>query len=369
MKIAVSADCFASFTSGFPVRGMMLELIKQNQDISFQLYYTKREWPSNLLDFYQKINSMPNVEVRYFKDTRKYIAIKRLLGLKYVSFDSDVDLFLNPGNPEFIRGYKGPSICSLADLSTIKGISSNKYAFFFKHWVKYQWRKTLPWTTKIVTISDYTRKDVVEYFPEVQNRITTIHNGIDDHWFDSERTNPNVAKEFGIDGDYFIWWGLISRRKNIDSLIKAYRLARSQNESLPKLLLVGKVADYMQYLNSEFDDNIINIGFQDDKTLKALVAGSSGLVFPSLYEGFGLPVIEAFSQGVNVACSDITSLPEVAGGNAILFNPVSINSISNAIIELADKPKQSKLLQEYAKRFTYSHAADAYSKIVEEIVR
>ena len=90
MKIAVSADCFASFTSGFPVRGMMLELIKLNPEIQFQLYYTLRPWPENLADFYDEINSQPNVEVRYFKDSRKVIALKRLLGFVFLGMNQNL---------------------------------------------------------------------------------------------------------------------------------------------------------------------------------------------------------------------------------------------------------------------------------------
>lgn len=369
MKIAVSADCFASFTSGFPVRGMMLALIKRNRDIRFQLYYTKRDWPEELEEFYTTINALPNVEVRFFKGGRKVIAIKRLLGLKYVDFDEDVDLFFSPGNPEYIRGYIGLSLCSLADLSTIKGISSNKYAFFFKHWVRMQWKRTLPWTTRIVTISEFTRNDVMEFFPEVKDSLVTIHNGIDSHWFSTEKLKNNVASTFGIDGEYFIWWGLISRRKNIDALVKAYKSAKSEKPELPKLLLVGKVAEHMEYLRNEFDSNIVNIGFQDSVTLRALVAQSRGLVFPSLYEGFGLPVVEAFSQGVNVACSNITSLPEVAGGNAILFDPESVESISQALKALAVRPADRDGLKEYAGSFSYSKAAEEYTKLIHTLVR
>ncbi len=369
MKIAVSADCFAAFTSGFPVRGMMLELIRKNPEIEFLLYYTKRKWPAALHNFYNEINSLPNVEIRFFKDNQKVIAIKRLLCLKYLKCDPDVDLFMSPGNPEFIKGFHGPTICSLADLSTIKGISTNKYALFFKYWTKYQWKVILPKISRIVTISDYTGKDVSEYFPSVKNQIVTIHNGIDNFWFKSNNSLTSYADRFGLKGDYFIWWGLISRRKNIARLIEAYKIAKSKHNNLPKLLLVGSLAEHMENLRNEFCDDIINIGFQNQEILKSLVSKSRGLIFPSLYEGFGLPVVEAFSQGINVACSNITSLPEVAGGNAILFDPMSIDSIADAIIKLAKKPRDSENLKNYAKNYTYSEAAKNYLKIIHELVQ
>lgn len=368
MKIAVSADCFASYTSGFPVRGMMYELIRRNPDINFQLYYTRRNWSAELREFYDEINSLENVEVKFFADSQKVIAIKRLLRLKYVSFDRDVDLFLSPGNPEYIKGYEGASICSLADLSTIKGISTNKYRLFFKYWVKFQWRRTLPWTTTIVAISDYTKKDIIKYFPDIQGKVTTIHNGIGNHWFNQKSTSY-CAEKFGIYEPYFIWWGYVSRRKNIDRLIQAYKMAKSQYASLPKLLLVGSISDHMKYIQKDFDENIINIGFQNQDNLQSLVAESRGLVFPSLYEGFGLPVVEAFSQGVNVACSNVTSLPEVSGGHALLFDPNSVEEIAESLIKLATAPMQKEKLKNYAKQYSYTNAALEYLNLIRNILQ
>ena len=368
MKIAVSADCFASFTSGFPVRGMMLELIKLNPEIQFQLYYTLRPWPENLADFYDEINSQPNVEVRYFKDSRKVIALKRLLGLKYVEFDNDVACFLNPGNPEYIRGFHGPTICSLADLSTIKGISTNRHALFFKYWGRVTWEYILPTFSKIVTISDYTKRDVIEIFPKVKNKLITIHNGISTIWFDEScEASDGQLERLGVPRSYFIWWGFVSRRKNISNLIAAYKKARKSNPDLPKLLLVGAIADHMSEIKKELDDDIVNIPFQNDAVLKSLVKNSRGLIFPSWYEGFGLPVIEAFSQGVNVACSDITSLPEVAGGHAILFDPASIDEMVDAIIRLSRHESKSQVLIDYARQFSYRRAAENYMRIIKEI--
>ena len=369
MKIAVSADCFASFTSGFPVRGMMMELIKNNPNWQFQLYYTPRPWSENLIDFYNEINSLPNVELRFFKDSRKKIALKRLLGLKYVAFDNDIDMFINPGCPEYIRGYKGISICSLADLSTVKGISTNKYALFFKYWVKYQWNKTLPRITKIVSVSDFTRSDIAQFFPNVKDKVVTIHNGISNYWFDNENPSSSInIEDLGINGDYFIWWGFISERKNIHRLIEAYKKARDLRPGLPNLLLVGGISSNMEYIRKQFDTSVIHIGFQDNLTIKKLVRHSKGLVFPSLYEGFGLPVIEAFSQGVNVACSDVSSLPEVAGGHAILFDPQIEESITNGILDLDDKTSNPDVLVNYARQYTYESAASQYENLIKELV-
>lgn len=117
----------------------------------------------------------------------------------------------------------------------------------------------------------------------------------------------------------------------------------------------------------EFDDNVVNIPFQDNYTLKSLVRNSCGLIFPSLYEGFGLPVIEAFSQGIGVACSDITSLPEIANGKAILFNPNDLADMERAIEALYLTKVNSCDLKDYAAKFSYERAADEYMNLIKEL--
>lgn len=369
MKIAVSANCFSAFTSGFPVRGMMSALIKSNPKVRFQLYYSKRPFQTGLKAFYDEINNQPNVEVRYFDMSHKEYAVRTLLGQNNIRLDEDVDLFLNPGHVEYLKNFKGPQICLLADLSTIKGLSTVRHALFFKYWNKILLERNLPRLSRIVAVSEFTRKDINTFFPAVKTPVELIYNGINPIWFSDG--DPSDISPFNIHDitkrPYFIWWGLISRRKNIFNLIKAYRKARKQNPSLPDLLLIGKIEKYMAEITAEFGDGVHNIPFQDDRTLKSLVAGSRGLVFPSLYEGFGLPVIEAFSQGINVACSNVTSLPEISGGNAILFDPEDIDDIAHAILELEKCPDRHIELKEYASKFTYSNAAEQYMNLIKTL--
>ena len=366
MKIAISADCFSAYTSGFPVRGMALALIKGNPDVSFVLLYTKRSRPEGLKYFYNAINSLPNVEVRYFNDGRRCIALKRMLTCRYVKID-DCDCFFNPGHIEYIKGFKGIQICSLADLSTLKGLSTYRYATFYKYWNRVYYKHTLPKLTRIVTISNYTKNDLLEYYPNLASKVHCIYNGIDSFWFD-DVYNDIDYKTLGIDSSYFIWWGLVSRRKNIRNLIIAYKKAKAQLPELPKLLLVGRIENYMTDIAKEFDTNVINIPFQDNYVLKSLVRNSNGLIFPSLYEGFGLPVIEAFSQGIDVACSNVTSLPEVAAGKAILFNPNNEIEMQQAIVNLYHSKTKAVELKDYAAKFSYERAAEEYIKLIKDLL-
>lgn len=370
MKIAISANCFASFTSGFPVRGMTLELIKDNPEIKFQLYYSRRPFPSQLNDFYNEINSLPNVSVRFYQDKHKVVVLKQMLGLNYVKLDDDVDIFVNPGHIEFLSNFNGPQICSLADLSTLKGLSTGKYSTFFKYWTRYSLRRQLPKLSTVIAISEFTKNDISHFFPDLTTPVKVVHNGINPAWLRTKKTEEidlsirNLIPE----RPYFVWWGLISRRKNIARLITAYRKAQSLRNDLPDLLLIGGVEEYMSDIKTEFHNGIHNIPFQDDDILRSIVANSRGLIFPSLYEGFGLPVIEAFSQGINVACSNVTSLPEIANGHAILFSPTDIEDMTKAILQLDALPSQKEVLIDYASTFTYQNAAKKYISLIRELI-
>lgn len=369
MKIAISANCFASYTSGFPVRGMTLSLIKSNPEITFQLYYSRRPFPNQLCSFYNEINNLPNVNVRFFREKHKVVVLKQMLGLNYVTLDDDVDIFINPGHIELLPNFKGPQICSLADLSTLKGLSTGKYSTFFKYWTRHSLRRQLPKLSTVVAISEFTKNDISLFFPSLKTPVEVIHNGINPFWFNREDSNDISPSILNLipERPYFVWWGLISRRKNIMRLITAYRKAKNSHKDLPDLLLIGGVEEYMSDIKNEFCNGIHNIPFQDDNILRSIVANSRGLIFPSLYEGFGLPVIEAFSQGINVACSNITSLPEIANGYAILFSPTDIEDITKAILQLDKLPPQKAMLMDYASNFTYHNAAKKYMSLIHKL--
>lgn len=366
MKIAVSADCFSSFTSGFPVRGMMLNLIKERVNDQFVLFYTNRSIPCSLLDFYEEINNLPNVEVRYFKYNRRIVALRRILQLPLIDHTTEFSIFINPGCPEYWSSIKVPHICSIADFSTLKGLSTGKYAWFYKIFNRYALKYLFKKITTIVSISKFTEDDLLTFWPQYTGKTKVVYNGIDEFWFNDkmEQCECNPFKK----NSYFIWWGLISRRKNIENLIKAYNMAKAENSNIPKLLIVGNIESYMSNIKELFDDNVKNIPFQGNYVLKGLVKNSQGLLFPSFYEGFGLPVIEAFSQGVSVACSNVSSLPEIAGGNAYLFNPYNVNEIKEAILKLASTTMNSNKLIEYASGFSYKKAALKYSNIIDSVL-
>ena len=108
MKIAISGDRLSVFTSAYPVRGMLLELIKQRQDDLFIIFYTQRPRPKMLKSFFEQLHALPNVKTRYFKWNRYVVGLQRFLTLSnYFPIDNSYDIFINPSYLEYVRAFKG----------------------------------------------------------------------------------------------------------------------------------------------------------------------------------------------------------------------------------------------------------------------
>lgn len=374
MKIAISGDCLSVFTSAYPVRGMLLELIKQRQDDLFIIFYTQRPRPKMLKSFFEQLHALPNVKTRYFKWNRYVVGLQRFLTLSnYFPIDNSYDIFINPSYLEYVRAFKGVQIANITDLSILHSQASIPHAKIWK--LQNKFAKSFYFRLKdlnVVSISEYTKQDIHRYFKRVNTRINVIYNGIDDFWFDNHYIENSLTNQYQ-NRAYFIWWGFMSRRKNLINMLLAYEELVKEKCEVSDMLIIGNIAEHLKKEITplmERNAKIIHLPFQEEYVLKTLVKNSKGLIFPSFYEGFGLPVIEAYSQGVPVACSNVTSLPEIANGFSFLFDPNNRIEIKEAFLHLLNfnKESNSPLLIQYARQFTYKKAAEAYNKLINKMV-
>lgn len=195
-------------------------------------------------------------------------------------------------------------------------------------------KKKLGWvfkeTKKIIVPSESTKSDLLELGIN-GDRIVVIPEA-SSLSRSSDDSIKAVKAKYGLKGDYLISIGA-TILKNTDNIIKAFHLAKGSMDV--KLVIVGRPVG----LNLQEDRNIRSLGYVSQDDLAALLSGSRGLVFASLYEGFGIPILDAFNCGVPVVTSNVASMPEVAGNAAALVDPYDISSITDGIEKILKGPK------------------------------
>jgi glycosyltransferase involved in cell wall biosynthesis len=189
----------------------------------------------------------------------------------------------------------------------------------------------------IVAVSEATRQDVIQQYHIAEDKISVAGNGVTPVASDCLMTKEAVQSRFSGGSPFFCYLGAIHPRKNVKNLIEAFEIFKKSDNKNIKLLLVGRFAwkskEIKQLVISNPD--IIHLGMLGDKDKTEILKASEGLIYVSLFEGFGLPIIEAMSENVPVITSNVSSMAEVAGNAAITVSPDNVDEIAEAIKLLA----------------------------------
>lgn len=218
----------------------------------------------------------------------------------------------------------------------------------------------------VLADSESTKQDVIELFRTSAEKVSVLYSGVSSRFvpITDARTLQGVRARYGLgDRSYILSVGTIQPRKNYLRLLEAFK--QIDRPDLDLVIAGGRGwlenLAYRQAQESGLGDRIRFLGFVDDSDLPALYSAAQLFVFPSLYEGFGLPVLEAMACGIPVVTSNVSSLPEIAGDAALLVDPYDIEMLASAITEaLEDQAVREKLVSrgtERARQFTWSRAA------------
>ena len=204
-------------------------------------------------------------------------------------------------------------------------------------------------TDHIITVSEHTRRDIVARFPFVEKKSTAILLGRDESFV--PKNEVSVLEKYGIRQPYFLYVGTLEPRKNLGVLVAAYNAFRKKSGLNYQLVLVGKkgwkINDLLKKIRqSPFQKDIILTGYVAREELPVLYTMSEIFVYPSLYEGFGLPVLEAMSCGACVITSEVSSLPEVGGGAAVYFDPNLAEQLADLMLKLTSNQPLLNVLSE-----------------------
>ncbi|MBN2487180.1 MAG: glycosyltransferase family 4 protein [Bacteroidales bacterium] len=243
-------------------------------------------------------------------------------------------LFLSPDGWLSLKT-KVPSVPVIHDLNFfnnpewIEWAPRNYYNFFFPKFIKK--------AERIVTVSNYSKHDIINRFPIPDNNIDVVYNGTSEGFSPiSEQQKKEIRKNYTAGEEFFLFVGLVHPRKNLERIIRAFDSFKFLTESRVKLLIIGSTkymtADVQKaYHRSPNRADIIFTGYVSDAELKKITASALALVYASLFEGFGIPILEAMHCDTPVITSSSSSMPEV-GGNAVVYvDPYSVASISEAM--------------------------------------
>jgi len=232
----------------------------------------------------------------------------------------------------------------------------------------------------IVTDSQFSKDEIIKYFPQHSDKIRVVQCGVDLEKFrpctEPERI-PEVKKSLGIEGDYFLYLGTIEPRKNLERLIKAYHICTQRiGSDLPKLVLAGGKgwlydSIFAKVTELGLTDRVIFTKYVPSEDMNPLMCGAVAFVFPSIYEGFGMPPLEAMACGVPVLASDAASLPEVTGDCAVICDAYSEESIAEGLLHLYDdtalRADLSRRGLERASQFTWDASAKQLYNVYKEL--
>jgi alpha-1,3-rhamnosyl/mannosyltransferase len=187
----------------------------------------------------------------------------------------------------------------------------------------------------IIAVSENSRRDAVEHLGISPDKIEVIYHGVSEAFFDTRPEQVEAAKrKYALAKPYLLFVGTVEPRKNLDALLDAYEGLSDELRSEFSLVIAGSIgwakASTVARLQSP-ESSARYLGYLPEEDLPLLTAGATACVYPSLYEGFGLPVAQSLAAGVPVVTSNVSSLPEIAGDAAVLIDPRSIEEIRSGI--------------------------------------
>lgn len=226
----------------------------------------------------------------------------------------------------------------------VKIVTLGKYRASSLDYLYWSTKFALKKASKIIAVSNFTKQEIENFYPKVKSKkIQVIHNGYNSELYrlsDSEEKNNEVLFKYGLEKPFFLYAGRLEKKKNTPILIEALSIVRENYPEIKeKLVLIGNASfgyDEVKFMIEEYDleREIIMPGWVDEADMPYIFASASAFIFPTRYEGFGIPLLQAMACGLPIAVSDIPVLHEVAADVALYFDPNDSCSIALAMKSL-----------------------------------
>jgi len=353
-------------------RELAAHLLQMEPGISWRAFHYDRRPPVSLPT---PLDALPRYVVPWGAYRwRLTTALRHFLGLSMDRFFAGVDLF-------HATEHLLPRFSSVRTVFTLHDL-----IFLFHpetHKPLNRWFLTLMMprflraADAVIAVSECTKRDAIRFYSIPEEKITVIYEGVSPRF---RPANPEavraVREKYGLPERFILYVGTIEPRKNLTTLLEAFHHLLATRDL--RLVFVGKKGwlyegFFRRLRELGLEDRVIFTGYVPDEDLPAIYSAADLFVFPSLYEGFGLPVLEAMACGTPVVCSNTSSLPEVAGDAAILVDPTDVRALAGAMERvLTDEHLRAEIYAKglgRARQFTWAKAAQETLKVYLEVMR
>jgi glycosyltransferase involved in cell wall biosynthesis len=337
MNIVVVGITENNFIRG--VERYTLELVRNlailYPDITIHLL--KGTW-QGYYDSLSKYNNVKLINIEDLKNTKIhrhfFLAFRLFDFLKNQNIKADIIHYNN--TLPIIKKTPIPSVITIHDIAEF--FVPEKYSFLQRFYRKNMVKISAKNADLIITVSKFSATSIIRYLNVPAQKVKPIYLGIEHFIYEDEKDNN---EKFDQDENYILYWSVIEHSKGIVETIKAFNLFNKKYPEF-KLYIIGKEGNAFNYFSElkRSNPNIIYKGYVKDSELKKFIKKAKVILFPSKYEGFGFPALEAFVINNNVITSNIASLGEITKEFAVQVNPNNINEIAKAIENLVKNPRE-----------------------------
>ena len=293
-----------------------------------------------------------------------------------------LEILFHPVDVLFIPAHVVPIIHPKNTVVTVHGLEfeifPEGYSFWARLYMRWSIKMSCQWAKTIIAVSNNTKHDLINLYGIDKDKIEVIYEGYDSNYQLPITNYQSISNDqLPIYKPYLLFIGRLEKRKNIEGILETYKILKEKYNIPHQLVLAGgpgygydiiklKIKNYFKIKNSKL--KIIELGYIDESSKWQLLSNADIFLFPTFYEGFGLPILEAQSLGVPVVCSDVSSLPEVAGKAAIFCDPKSPQSIAEAVYSLISNTElKNDIIEkgyENIKRFSWGDCGFKVSQLL-----
>jgi glycosyltransferase involved in cell wall biosynthesis len=371
MRIAIDARKIRDYGIGTYVRNLLRQLGRQDQAHEYVVLCREQDW-----DAVEECGPL----FRLVVEGAGTYSVTEQFALPIDLRRESVDLFHAPH-------YVLPPLTPCRSVVTIHDCIHLRFPQYLPNRIGYAYARAQMWmathkAARVMTVSEASKRDILRYFRVPESRIDVIYNAIDERFWQepSAEDIERVRERYRLTAPFVLYAGNIKPHKNLERLIEAFNLLRQERPDLKdvELLIIGdEISKYATLRRAvhryKLHKHVRFFGFVPDQTLAALYRLARAFVFPSLYEGFGLPPLEAMASGTPVITSNVSSLPEVVGDAALMIDPYEPAAIADAMRQVLTDPVLHADLRvrglARAREFSWERSIRRVREIYDEVLR